>query len=52
VLKDGEIIERGKHAELLARHGFYFDLYMSQFRRDIDFEAVPSQAAVEGVSAF
>jgi ATP-binding cassette subfamily B protein len=52
VLKDGEVIERGKHPELLARHGFYFDLYMSQFRRDIDFEAVPSQAGVEGVSAF
>jgi ATP-binding cassette subfamily B protein len=33
VLKDGEIIERGKHDELLAREGFYFDLYMSQFKQ-------------------
>jgi ATP-binding cassette subfamily B protein len=41
VLQDGEIIERGKHEELLAQGGFYHDLYMSQFRRDIDFEAVP-----------
>lgn len=40
VLKDGEIIERGKHDELLKQGGFYYDLYMSQFRRDIDFETV------------
>ncbi|MBI5876457.1 MAG: ABC transporter ATP-binding protein [Chloroflexi bacterium] len=37
VLKDGEIIERGNHNELLKQGGFYHDLYMSQFRRDIDF---------------
>ena len=37
VLRGGQIIERGKHEELLAAHGFYYDLYMSQFRRDIDF---------------
>jgi ATP-binding cassette subfamily B multidrug efflux pump len=36
VIKDGQIIERGKHEELLRKHGFYYDLYMSQFRRDID----------------
>jgi len=40
VLKDGQIIERGKHDELLHARGFYHDLYMSQFRRDIDFEDV------------
>ncbi|MEP7200337.1 MAG: ABC transporter ATP-binding protein, partial [Chloroflexota bacterium] len=39
VLKDGEIIERGRHEELLKAQGFYHDLYMSQFRRDIDFNA-------------
>jgi len=33
VLKDGRIIERGKHDDLLARKGFYFDLYMSQFKK-------------------
>ncbi len=32
VLKDGEIIERGKHDELLAAGGFYYSLYMSQFQ--------------------
>jgi ATP-binding cassette subfamily B protein len=33
VLDKGKIIERGKHAELLASQGFYYNLYMSQFRR-------------------
>ncbi len=33
VLDHGQIIERGKHDELLAQKGFYYDLYMSQFRR-------------------
>lgn len=32
VLNEGEIIERGRHTELLARKGFYYELYMSQFR--------------------
>ncbi len=32
VLKDGQIIERGTHDQLLAQGGFYHDLYMSQFR--------------------
>lgn len=31
VMKDGSIIEQGKHDELLARGGFYQDLYDSQF---------------------
>ena len=31
VLKDGDIIETGKHDELMSRKGFYADLYMSQF---------------------
>ena len=33
VLKDGEIIERGTFNELLDQKGFFYDLYMSQFRR-------------------
>lgn len=31
VMKDGDIIESGSHAELLARGGFYSELYNSQF---------------------
>ena len=31
VMKDGHIIEKGNHAELLARNGFYATLYNSQF---------------------
>ena len=33
VLKDGDIIEQGTHEELLARGGFYADLYNSQFEK-------------------
>ncbi len=31
VLRDGDIIEQGRHSELLAKGGFYADLYNSQF---------------------
>lgn len=33
VLKDGDIIEQGTHDQLLARGGFYTDLYNSQFEK-------------------
>jgi ATP-binding cassette subfamily B multidrug efflux pump len=35
VMDNGQIVERGKHDELLAQKGFYYNLYMSQFRREI-----------------
>jgi ATP-binding cassette subfamily B protein len=44
-LKDGEIVERGTHDELLARRGFYYDLYMSQFRREIAAEGLATAGA-------
>ena len=31
VVRDGDIVERGNHAQLLAKNGFYADLYNSQF---------------------
>ena len=33
VMKDGHIIEQGRHKELLAKNGFYAELYNSQFVR-------------------
>ncbi len=33
VMKDGEIIEQGKHDELLAKRGFYYDLYNAQYSK-------------------
>lgn len=39
VVDDGRIVERGTHEELLAKRGFYYNLYMSQFRK-----AVPEAA--------
>ena len=35
VIHDGELIEKGHHAELLAKKGFYFNLYNSQFKGTI-----------------
>jgi ATP-binding cassette, subfamily B, multidrug efflux pump len=40
VLKDGQIIERGVHDELLAKQGFYYDLYMSQFKKQEEMAVV------------
>ena len=34
VINEGEIVECGRHEELLAKQGFYYHLYMSQFRRE------------------
>ena len=31
VMKDGDIIEQGTHETLLAKNGFYAELYNSQF---------------------
>lgn len=31
VVKDGKIIERGKHDELMSKHGYYHDLYTRQY---------------------
>ena len=33
VMKDGSIIEQGNHGELLAKNGFYANLYNSQFAK-------------------
>ncbi len=33
VMKDGKIIEQGRHEELLSKGGFYSELYNSQFQK-------------------
>ena len=32
VINEGEIVERGTHAELMGKRGFYYDLFMSQYK--------------------
>ncbi|HEU4321548.1 MAG TPA: ABC transporter ATP-binding protein [Roseiflexaceae bacterium] len=43
MVKDGQIVERGTHTELLAHRGAYYELYMSQFRREEEPQAAPAQ---------
>jgi ATP-binding cassette subfamily B protein len=42
VLDNGEIVERGKFDDLMAQKGFFYNLYMSQFRRDPQFKEAVS----------
>jgi ATP-binding cassette subfamily B protein len=51
VVKDGQIIERGKHDELLAAKGFYYNLYMSQFQAQPGEGEVPADGAGEPLPA-
>jgi ABC-type multidrug transport system fused ATPase/permease subunit len=39
-IQDGRIAERGTHEELLAKQGLYHDLYVSQFRTEVEAEPV------------
>ncbi|MBO4384764.1 MAG: ABC transporter ATP-binding protein [Clostridia bacterium] len=34
VIRDGKITESGTHAELIKQHGYYYDLYTTQFKKD------------------
>jgi ATP-binding cassette subfamily B protein len=36
VMRDGRIVEQGTHDELLAAHGFYQELYSSQFEEALE----------------
>ncbi|HRX45668.1 MAG TPA: ABC transporter ATP-binding protein, partial [Acholeplasmataceae bacterium] len=31
VVKDGDIVEKGNHQQLIEHQGFYYELYQSQF---------------------
>ena len=35
VMREGNIIEQGNHKELIAKNGFYAELYNSQFSEDV-----------------
>jgi ABC-type multidrug transport system fused ATPase/permease subunit len=51
VIEQGEIVERGTHDSLMAEQGRYYELYMSQFRREEQEEAddrVPETLDVRG----
>jgi ATP-binding cassette subfamily B protein len=51
VMNNGEIIERGTHEQLLEKKGFYFNLYMSQFKgtKDVEFEYIKPVEREESV---
>ena len=36
VLRDGDIVETGNHASLMAKGGFYASLYLSQFEEAVE----------------
>jgi ATP-binding cassette subfamily B protein len=52
VIRDGEIVERGAHEELVRKKGFYYNLYMSQFKGtldDGDFEYIKPVETIEPI---
>jgi ATP-binding cassette subfamily B protein len=53
VINDGEIIERGTHEELLEKKGFYYRVYMSQFKgKNGDVEPIRLTPAEQPASQF
>ena len=50
VVKDGEIVERGHHKELVNRGGVYTELYRTQFRSDDGQDTAETGVQREGYS--
>jgi len=47
VIRDGRIIERGNHEELLTKEGFYYELYTAQFKgREVPEEVTAAPVAI------
>jgi subfamily B ATP-binding cassette protein MsbA len=44
VMQEGRIVEIGKHAELLAKRGLYYHLYMAQFQHALSLHEGAAQA--------
>jgi ATP-binding cassette subfamily B protein len=51
VMRDGQIVERGQHEDLLARRGAYYEQYMSQFRAEETIEVAGNGHKPGGVAA-
>ncbi len=51
VMRDGQIIERGRHHDLLARNGPYADLYAAQFEKQPQTEQALSPQALSAAVA-
>jgi ABC-type multidrug transport system fused ATPase/permease subunit len=44
VINSGDIVEQGTHEELMAKKGFYYNLYISQYKGRVG-SLLPSQGA-------
>jgi len=50
VINEGEIIERGTHDELMGKRGFYYDLFMSQYKGKVS-SVIPSAGSPQSKGA-
>ena len=51
VIDGGEVVERGRHDELLARRGAYYRLYQQQFAPAEESDTASSASTASGPSA-
>ena len=51
VIEGGNIVERGTHPELFARHGRYWDMYTRQHQLDDNLFLAPGEGDIQTISA-